>query len=112
MFRPEFLNRTDDIVLFKPLTRQEVKEIVKLVLKSLSSRLAEKDMDIEYTDKAMDYIVDEGWNPEFGARTIKRFVQKHVETGSGRLLIKGDIETGDTVLVDADENGLVISRKA
>jgi len=112
VFRPEFLNRTDDIVLFKPLTRQEVKEIVKLVLKSLSSRLAEKDMDIEYTDKALDYIVDEGWNPEFGARPIKRFVQKHVETELGRLLIKGDIETGDTVLVDADENGLVISRKA
>lgn len=109
-FKPEFLNRIDDIVLFKPLTRQEIIEIVKLVLNSLSARLKEKEIGLEYTGKALDYIVDEGWNPEFGARPIKRFVQKYVETELGRLLIKGDIAEGDTAVVDADDNGLIIRK--
>lgn len=90
-FRPEFLNRIDDIVMFKPLTQNEVKQIVKLVINTLSGRLAEKDIKIELTEDALNYIVISGWNPEYGARPVKRFVQKHIETELGRQMIKGII---------------------
>lgn len=75
-FRPEFLNRVDDIVLFKPLTKDEVKKIVRLVIDALGKRLEERDIHIEITDAALDYVVANGWNPEYGARPVKRFVQK------------------------------------
>lgn len=110
-FRPEFLNRVDDIVIFKPLARKEVKEIVKLVLKDLDERLKEKDIRLIPTERALDYIVDEGWDPEYGARPIKRFIQRHVETELGRQLIKGTINNGDTALLDAGSDGIVIRQK-
>lgn len=110
-FKPEFLNRVDDIVLFKPLTRREIKDIVKLVLKDLSERLAEKNIKLELTERVLDYIADEGWDPEYGARPIKRFIQKHIETELGRLLIKGTINNGDTALLDASEDEIIISKK-
>jgi len=110
-FRPEFLNRVDDIVIFKPLARKEVKEIVKLVLKDLDERLKEKDIRLIPTERALDYIVDEGWDPEYGARPIKRFIQRHVETELGRQLIKGTINNGDTALLDAGSDGIVIRKK-
>ncbi|HBR01798.1 MAG TPA: ATP-dependent chaperone ClpB [Ruminiclostridium sp.] len=109
-FKPEFLNRVDDIVLFKPLTRDEVRKIIKLVLKTLSERLNEKGIALELTDKALDYIVSEGWNPEYGARPVKRFVQKYVETELGKLIIKGDIGEGDKALVDSDREKLLIRK--
>ncbi|NMA67635.1 MAG: ATP-dependent chaperone ClpB [Clostridiaceae bacterium] len=109
-FKPEFLNRIDDIVIFEPLTRSEIKEIVKLVLRSLQERLTEKEIKLVPTEKALDYIIDEGWNPEYGARPIKRFVQKYVETELGRLLIKGTINEGDTALLDVDLDGIVIRK--
>lgn len=110
-FKPEFLNRVDDIVFFKPLTRNEVKEIVRLVLKNLSERLSEKNIVLEPTEKALDFIVSEGWNPEYGARPVKRFVQKYLETELGRLIIKGEIDEGDTALIDSDGTRLQISKK-
>ncbi len=110
-FKPEFLNRVDDIVLFKPLTRDEVKQIVRLVLKTLSDRLSEKEIAIEVTDKAQEFIVTEGWTPEYGARPVKRYIQKYVETELGRLLVKGIIGEGDTALVDSDGERLIIEKK-
>lgn len=110
-FKPEFLNRVDDIVFFKPLTQKEVKEIVKLVLKNLSDRLSEKDIHIEATDRALDYIVREGWNPEYGARPVKRFIQKYLETELGRLIIKGEIVDGDTAVIESDGTRLEIVKK-
>jgi ATP-dependent Clp protease ATP-binding subunit ClpB len=109
-FKPEFLNRVDDIVLFKPLTRPEVKKIVMLVTETLSKRLSEKGITLELTEKALDYIVTEGWNPEYGARPVKRFVQKYVETELGRLIVKGTIGEGDTALVDSDGEKLAIRK--
>jgi len=109
-FKPEFLNRIDDIVLFKPLSRAEVREIVKLVIKNVSNRLAEKEIRLEVTEGALDYIVDNGWNPEYGARPVKRFIQKEIETGLGRLLIRGTLGEGDTALVDSDGKGLFIGK--
>jgi len=110
-FRPEFLNRVDEIVLFKPLTREEIKAIVRLVLDSLAKRLDDRHISLETTERALERIVEEGWSPVYGARPIKRYIQKIVETGLGRMIIKGEIAEGDTALIDADENGLVIRRK-
>ena len=110
-FRPEFLNRIDDIVLFKSLTKDEIKAIVRLVLKQLSERLDDRHISIETTDQALELIVEEGWSPVYGARPVKRFVQKYVETELGRMIIKGFIGDGDTALIDADDRGLVIKRK-
>jgi len=111
-FRPEFLNRIDDIVLFKPLTQAEVKQIVKLVIKTLSKRLAERDIKIELTEAALDHIVAEGWNPEYGARPVKRFIQKEIETELSRQMIKGRISEGDTAIVDSDGEKLFITNAA
>jgi ATP-dependent Clp protease ATP-binding subunit ClpB len=110
-FKPEFLNRIDEIVLFKPLTREEIKAIVGLVLKNLSLRLEDRSIRLEATDKALDLIVEEGWSPVFGARPVKRYIQKIVETGLGRMIINGEIAEGDTALIDAGVNGLIIKRK-
>ncbi len=109
-FKPEFLNRIDDIVLFKPLTHDEVKQISKLVIKNVSDRLAEKEMMIEISEAALDFIVQNGWNPEYGARPVKRYIQKEIETELGRLIIKGLIGEGDSVLVDSDGEELVIKK--
>ena len=111
-FRPEFLNRIDDIVLFKPLTQDEIRRIVKLVIKTLSNRLAEKGIKIELTEAALDYIVISGWNPEYGARPVKRFIQKQIETELGRQIIKGIISEGDTAIVDSDGEKLFIINAA
>ncbi|NLL67454.1 MAG: ATP-dependent chaperone ClpB [Clostridiaceae bacterium] len=109
-FKPEFLNRIDDIVLFKPLTKDEVKQIVKLVIKTLSNRLAEREIKIELTEAALDYIVKNGWNPEYGARPVKRFIQKQIETELGRQMIKGIISEGDTAIVDSDGEKLFVTK--
>ena len=109
-FKPEFLNRIDDIVLFKPLTREEVKQIIKLVLKGLSERLSEREIGLSVTDGALETIVDEGWNPEYGARPVKRYVQKAIETELGRLLVKGVLGEGDTALVDVRDGKLSVLR--
>ncbi len=107
-FRPEFLNRVDDIVIFKPLTKDEVKQIVKLVINALAKRLEEREINIEITDAALDYIVIKGWNPEYGARPVKRFIQKIIETEIAKQIVKGSIAEGDTVLVDCGGEELVI----
>ena len=109
-FKPEFLNRVDDIVMFKPLTRDEIRQIVRLVLKTLSDRLREKEIDLDITEGALDYIVKEGWDPEYGARPIKRFIEKYVETELSRHIVMGDIGAGDTALVNSDGAKLLISR--
>ncbi|NLU31152.1 MAG: ATP-dependent chaperone ClpB [Clostridiaceae bacterium] len=110
-FKPEFLNRIDEIVLFKPLTRAEIREIAGLVLKNLSLLLEDRNIRLEATDKALDQIVEEGWSPVFGARPVKRYIRRAVETGLGRMIINGEIAEGDTAVIDAGENGLVIKRK-
>jgi ATP-dependent Clp protease ATP-binding subunit ClpB len=110
-FKPEFLNRVDDIVVFKPLTREEVKQIALLNLRTLSDRLSEKEIRLNPTDRALDYIVSKGWNPIYGARPIKRFIQKNVETEMGKLIIKGVITVGDTAIIDSDGHKLLINKE-
>src|SRR4051812_40293648 len=106
-FRPEFLNRVDDIVLFKPLTLSEIKKIVDLLLNLLRSRLAERHIEIELTDAAKEFVAHEGYDPVYGARPLKRFIQRHVETALSRKLISGEISDNSRIIVDLKKGELV-----
>ncbi|RME94919.1 MAG: AAA family ATPase, partial [Verrucomicrobia bacterium] len=106
-FRPEFLNRVDEIVLFKPLTLAEIKQIVELQLKLLRQRLAERRIELELTDAAKEHIAREGYDPVYGARPLKRFLQRHVETALSRKLLAGEITDGSRVTVDFRDGALV-----
>jgi len=103
-FRPEFLNRIDEIIEFKPLTREEIADIVELQLARLRQRLAEREVSLELTDAAKEVIVAEGWDPLFGARPLKRAIQRLIENPLAQHLLEGEFAAGDTLLVDA-ENG-------
>ncbi len=105
-FRPELINRIDDIVVFSPLTESQIGQIIELSLKSLSARLAEKDMRITLSEDAKSYIARDSYDPHYGARPVKRYLQKYVETAVAEMLIRGDCKDGDDILVGTDENGL------
>ena len=104
-FRPEFLNRLDDIVYYKSLTKQEIGSIVDLMLTDLRGRLADKQLNLVVTDAAKNAIIDGGYDPIYGARPLKRYIQSHVETMIAKEIIAGAHAAGDTLTVDADENG-------
>ena len=99
-FRPEFLNRLDDIVFYKPLTKTEIRKIVKLLLKSLSKRLEDKKLSLEITESATDYIIDNGYDGIYGARPLKRFIQSKVETLIAREILKGNFPPESVIQVD------------
>lgn len=105
-FRPEFLNRLDEIVFYKPLTKDDVTKIVDLLIKDLNNRLSEQQISCEITENAKSFIVENGYDPAYGARPLKRFMQKFVETLIARRIIGDDLLPGDTIIVDTDENGL------
>ncbi len=107
-FRPEFLNRIDEIVYYKPLTREQISAIVELMLKGLNQRLAERGLKVSLTDKAMNYVIEQGFDPHYGARPLKRYLQSHVETLVARRIIQGDVSSGETLNVDVDTQGLYI----
>ena len=109
-FRPEFLNRLDEIVFFKPLQRTEVQKIVRLLAKGLSARLAEKQLTLLLSDKAVEYIVEKGYDPVYGARPLKRYMQHTLETTIAKSILAGGFVAGDTLEVDADENGLTVKK--
>ena len=108
-FRPEFLNRLDETILFKPLTKSDVRSIINLLLADLNKRLADKELHLELTEEAKDYITDQGYDPVYGARPLKRYVQKYVETLTARIILQGDVSSGDTIVITAGENGLSAS---
>ena len=107
-FRPEFLNRLDDIVFYKPLTKAEITSIIDLLVKDMEKRLADKYITVSLTDKAKTYIADCGYDPSYGARPLKRFMQKNVETLVGRKIIAQEIMPNSHIVIDADENGLLV----
>ena len=107
-FRPEFLNRVDDIVLFKPLTMDEIEAIVELLIQELRERLRQRQIDLDVSARAMSYVARKGFNPVFGARPLRRFLQHELETRIGRALICGDILEGTSVTVDLEEGELVV----
>ncbi|MDI3316718.1 MAG: ATP-dependent Clp protease ATP-binding subunit [Bacillota bacterium] len=111
-FRPEFLNRIDDIIVFHPLKREDIREIVDLMLKQVEGRLKELGLVLEVSERAKEILVDEGYNPEFGARPLRRAITRLVEDPLSEEIIAGKFSDGDTVLVDADSEGkLVFERK-
>ena len=107
-FRPEFLNRLDEIIMFKPLTKENIAGIVDLVIDELNTRLKEKELKVELTDKAKDFVIDRGYDPVYGARPLKRFIQKNVETLAAKTILEGNIGIGDTLVFDVVSDKLVI----
>jgi ATP-dependent Clp protease ATP-binding subunit ClpB len=105
-FRPEFLNRVDDIVFFKPLQKQQIGKIIDLLFEQVAKRLEDRNISLELSDGAREYIMNNSFNPVYGARPLKRFIQKKMETFIGRALISGEINDGDRILIDASDNDL------
>lgn len=110
-FRPEFLNRLDEIVFYKPLTKDNITHIIDLILKDLNRRLADKQLKCELTERAKDYIVETGYDPAFGARPLKRLVQRDIETLLARKIIAGDIDQGSTLEIDVENGAYHITAK-
>ena len=106
-FKPEFLNRIDDIIVFKALGKESVKNIVNLILEGINERLKEQYIKVKFTDKALDYIVDEAYDPAYGARPLKRFVQKDIETNLSKMILGGEVPENSVVKVDSDGKDLI-----
>jgi ATP-dependent Clp protease ATP-binding subunit ClpB len=110
-FRPEFLNRLDETILFKPLSKENISDIVALLMKDLNRRLADQDIHLELSDAAKDYVIDGGYDPVYGARPLKRFLQKNVETLAARLILSGTVMQGDTILLDVEDGQMTAKVK-
>ena len=105
-FKPEFLNRVDDIIMFKSLDKEEIKKIIDIFMNSLANRLKDKDINMEVTDTAKDIMVREGYDPVYGARPLKRYIQRTVETLAARIILEGDIDTGSVIEIDVKDGKL------
>lgn len=110
-FRPEFLNRLDEIIMFKPLTKYNISKIVDLILADINRRLRERDITIELTEAAKSFVTENGYEPMYGARPLKRYVQKHVETLAAKVILGGDISQGDIIIIDCADNKLIAGKK-
>ena len=110
-FRPEFLNRLDEIIMFKPLTKDNVGKIVDLMVKELSDRLADQELSLELTDAAKQMVVDNGYDPVYGARPLKRYLQNYVETLTAKKILSGDVHAGDTIVLDVRDGEFTVSTK-
>ncbi len=108
-FRPEFLNRLDEIIMFKPLTRENIGNIIDLMMKDVNARLSDQDVHIELSDAAKEYIVEGGYDPVYGARPLRRYLEKNVETLAARLIIAGEAGMGDTIVFDVENGKLTAS---
>ena len=110
-FRPEFLNRLDETILFKPLTKENIGGIVDLIIADLNRRLEDRDLRLELTDQAMRFIVENAYDPVYGARPLKRYIQKYVETLTAKLILSDSVETGDTIWIDVENEALTAHLK-
>ncbi|MHB8060041.1 MAG: AAA family ATPase, partial [Gaiellaceae bacterium] len=111
-FRPELLNRIDEVIEFKQLSREQIASVAELQLARLRERLSEREISLELTAAAKDVIVEEGWDPSYGARPLKRALQRLVENPLAQHLLAGDFVAGDTVLVDAENGEIAFTKKA
>ena len=107
-FRPEFLNRLDEIVFYKPLQKEQIRKILDLLIKDLENRLTEKHLSLTLTDSAKDYLIDNGYDPIYGARPLKRFVQRKLETLIARSILEEKVKPNSEITVDFDGNELVL----
>ena len=105
-FRPEFLNRLDEIIMFKPLTKDNIGNIIKLMMNDLNRRLEDREISVELTPEAENYVVEHGYDPVYGARPLKRFLQKYVETLSAKLILSDAVSTGDVIEIGVANNAL------
>ena len=105
-FRPEFLNRLDEIILFKPLTKGNIGNIVGLLMKDLNKRLADREVSVVLSKEAESYIIDHGYDPVYGARPLKRYLQKTVETLAAKLILADEVRAGDTIVIDVENENL------
>ena len=105
-FRPEFLNRLDEIIMFKPLTKSNISGIIDLLVADVNKRLEEKELSIELTESAKGFVVEGGYDPMYGARPLKRYLQKHVETLAAKLILAGNVGRGDRIVIDAADGKL------
>ena len=110
-FRPEFLNRLDEIIMFKPLTKDNIGGIVDLMVKELSNRLADQELSLELTDAARTQVIENGYDPVYGARPLKRYLQNYVETLAAKKILSGDVHAGDTLVLDVKDGEFVINTK-
>ena len=110
-FRPEFLNRLDEIIMFKPLIRDNIGKIIDLILKDINKRLADRDISIRLTDEAKHFITEHGYDPMYGARPLKRYVQKYVETLAAKVILGGEISQGDTIVISLENNELCANKE-
>ena len=106
-FRPEFLNRLDETIMFKPLTKDNIYDIIDLLVADVNKRLADREISIFLTEDAKKYVVDGGYDPNYGARPLKRFLQKHVDTLAAKLMLQGDVGAQDTIIIDVEDGKLV-----
>ena len=111
-FRPEFLNRLDETIMFKPLTKDNIYDIIDLLVADVNKRLADREISIFLTDDAKKYVVDGGYDPNYGARPLKRFLQKHVDTLAAKLMLQGDVGAQDTIIIDLEDCKLVASSQS
>ena len=105
-FRPEFLNRLDEIILFKPLTKDNIGNIITLLMADLNKRLEDRQIKVSLTDAATAFITDNGYDPVYGARPLKRYLQKNVETLAAKLILADEVRAGDTILIDTENDAL------
>ena len=105
-FRPEFLNRLDETIMFRPLTKENIYDIIDLLVADVNKRLKEKEISIALTEAAKNYIVDGGYDPMYGARPLKRYLQKHVETLAAKLMLQGNVGAQDTIVIDVVDGKL------
>ena len=110
-FRPEFLNRLDEIVMFKPLTKGNIGNIIHLLMRELNRRLKDRELTVELSGAAEAYVTEHGYDPVFGARPLKRFLQKHVETLAAKLILADEVKGGDVIWIDVEGDGLSASVK-
>ena len=110
-FRPEFLNRLDEIIMFKPLTKSNIGKIVDLMVSELDKRLADQELSLELTDTAKDQVIENGYDPVYGARPLKRYLQKYVETLAARKILSGDVHAGDTLVLDVQNGEFIVTVK-
>ena len=110
-FRPEFLNRLDEIIMFKPLTKDNIGMIVDLMVQELDKRLSEQELSLELTDSARSHVIEEGYDPVYGARPLKRYLQKYVETLAARKILSGAVHAGDTIVLDVQDGNFIVKVK-
>ena len=104
-FRPEFLNRLDEVILFKPLTKENISDIVDLCIADMNKRLADRELKVELTEQAKEFVTENGYDPVYGARPLKRYIQKNIETLAARIILGDGVRAGSTIVVDVSEQG-------